>query len=199
MKKVLIFSVALNTVLFLVIAGGGVYCYMALQSVKQQISSAQELAELKITNLKTAFADGKAQVLSEYQEIKEKTIYKNIDEIHSNLQFANDLLDVVQTSGGIIINENIAWKDKVVSAAEWAGRARIEAKLLALAYDRQEILSRISSTKFEDDWKIQLDGKKPVRLYDWLSETELVTSTALNKPIQVTALGGRLMGVNATQ
>lgn len=181
MKKALIFSFILNFAMFVVITTGGVYCYMAFTALQKQVASAQELAKVEIANMKQTFESGKAQLFSEYKEIKQNTIYKNSEEIHSNLKFANDLLDLVQGSGGVIVNENAVWKDKKVAAAEWAGRARAEAKLLALAYDGQEILSRLTSTKFGDDWKISLDGEKPVRLYEWLYNSELVQSTTLNK------------------
>jgi len=190
MKKVLVFSVSLNVVMFIAIASGGVYCYMAFKAMEQKIIYAQEFAKTEISNLKESFAKGKEQLYNEYQEIKENTILKNAEEMQSNLKFANDLLDLIQNSGGVIINENIAWKDKKVSASEWSGGARAEAKLLALAYDGQEILSRLSSTKFGDDWKIMLGNKKTIRLYDWLSNSDLVQEIELNKPIHTIDFDG---------
>jgi hypothetical protein len=57
-------------------------------------------------------------------------------------------------------------------AREWTVDARKEAVYLAFAASsRQELLDRLTKTKFGRDWLIQERDKPPVKLSEWLNRT----------------------------
>ena len=86
--------------------------------------------------------------------------------------YADGLLDAVQRSGG-----TIGLKPKLIGdalkdtqpAAEWVVAARKEALWLTFRVkSKQELLERLTKNMYGSDWHIQLPGKEPLPLAEWL-------------------------------
>ena len=153
-----------------------------ITNVKTNISEAKASVSLEFTNIKTSINEAKKAFVSDYNDIKDRLIINEIEERRSNLSFSYSVLDIIQKTDAIIINKNLMASNQEFTSAEWAGNARMEARVIsAIAYDYQEILSTLSSTKFGDSWLIQEKGRKREKLYDWLSKTDYIQRSLLNK------------------
>jgi len=61
-------------------------------------------------------------------------------------------------------------------AADWVRDERREAAFLAvLGKSKKQMLDGIVRTKLGFSWYVQLPGKKPVKLLDWLKENHAET------------------------
>lgn len=151
------------------------FMYAQFNGLEKQISDAKSYAVTEVANLKSTLSDAKESLVNDYKDIKDKLMIKELEERRSNLAFANQLLDMVQITEAKIVNRNLMVSNQEYTSSEWAGIARMEARIIsAVAYDRQEILSALTTTKLGDSWLIQEHGEKRMKLYDWLSNKEPV-------------------------
>ena len=87
-------------------------------------------------------------------------------------KYADELLDRIESADAQIGVEAIIGSGlkEARPAKEWTADARKEGLYLALtASSRQELLERLTKTKFGRDWLIQEGKASPVKLSDWLS------------------------------
>lgn len=182
-------SIGVNIFCLVVVGGLCGFVYLEVKNLRNELTTAKAYAVDEINDVKNTFSSAKKELLANYTDLKDRIIINTIEERRSNLSFANTILDIVQSSDAIIINRNIAMPNNEFSASEWAGNARMEARAIsAVAYDHQEILSALTSTKFGDAWLIEVNGEKRVKLYDWLKETEFLKASRLNKSSKKDAL-----------
>lgn len=182
MNSQLKISMAVNIFCLIIVVALCGFVYYEVNALKSELIEAKESAFSELEKVKETLSSTKDGLIKDYNDLKDRIIINTIEERRSNLAFANALLDSVQSSGAAIINRNIALPNNEFSAAEWAGNTRMEARAIsAVAYDHQEILSTLTSTKFGDSWLIEFDGKKSIKLYDWLEDTDLVQESRLNK------------------
>lgn len=188
MSSQLQISIAVNVFCLTIVGAMCGFVYYEVSALRGELAEIKESASSEIKTLKEALSKTKEGLVEDYNDLKNRIIINTIEERRSNLAFANAILDAVQASGAVIINKNLALPNNEFSAAEWAGNARMEARAIsAVAYDRQEILSTLTSTKFGDSWLIEFDGEKSIKLYDWLKGIDVVKQERLNKKLQPTA------------
>jgi hypothetical protein len=100
--------------------------------------------------------------------------------------YADAILDAVQASGGSVGTKGLLGGDTLKDpqpAAEWAAAARKEAIWLTFrAKSRDELLARLTETKFGSDWHLQLGTDPPVPLRDWIAEHVELPATAPRPP-----------------
>jgi hypothetical protein len=87
--------------------------------------------------------------------------------------YAESVLQKIGSSGGVIgVKKNIGKGLKNTRpAAEWVEAERREAALMAvLGRSKKQMLQAIVTTKLGFNWYIQLPGKPPITLLDWLRE-----------------------------
>lgn len=85
--------------------------------------------------------------------------------------YADRLLDAIETSGGTIgLKKTFGQGLKnELPAKEWVVGARKEALVLTvLAKSKDELLKRLTHSKFGSDWYLQVADAEPVPLQDWL-------------------------------
>lgn len=96
-------------------------------------------------------------------------------------KYADELLDRIESADAKIGVEAIIGsgiKD-ARSAKEWVADARKEAVYLAFAAaTRDELLARLTKTKFGRDWLIQEGDKPAMKLADWLAGNDTTTRPA---------------------
>ena len=106
-------------------------------------------------------------------------------------RYADRVLDAVAATGGQVGTMPLIGKGlkSPQPAAEWVAGARKEALWLTFrANSRDELLARLSETKFGSAWHIQVPGAAvPVPLKDWIAanvpnEGEPATRAAAEKP-----------------
>lgn len=175
-------SIGINIFCLVVVGGLCSFVYYEVDSLRNELIEARAYAVEELNKVKETVSSAKEQIASDYEDLKDRIIINTIEERRSNLAFANTVLDLIQSTDAVIINRNLAMPNNEFSAAEWVGNARMEARAIsAVAYDHQEILSTLTSTKFGDAWLIKLNGEKRIKLYDWLQSTEFVQESRLNK------------------
>jgi hypothetical protein len=90
----------------------------------------------------------------------------------SLVAYADSLLDTIEKSKGSIgLKPWLRGKELtgVVPAAEWVVGGRKEALFLVLVgRSRADILRGLTRNKFGSPWYIELEGKEPVTLLDWV-------------------------------
>ena len=91
------------------------------------------------------------------------------------VRYADRVLDLIEASGGMVGTKPLIGGGDTLKdpqpAAEWARAARKEALWQTLRVkSHEELLKRLSETKFGTSWQIQLEGGKPVPLADWVRE-----------------------------
>lgn len=181
-------SIGINIICLVVVGGLCSSVYYEFVSLRNELIEAKTHAVDEIEKVKEKISSAKEQLVSDYKDLKDRIIINTIEERRSNLAFANAVLDIVQSTNAVILNRNLAMPNNEFSAAEWVGNARMEARAIsAIAYDHQEILSTLTSTKFGDTWLIKINGGKRIKLYDWLQSKKFVQESRLNKSMQPTA------------
>jgi hypothetical protein len=108
--------------------------------------------------------------------------------------YIDGVLDVIEASGGTIgLRKKVfgeGLKD-TLSAKEWiAGARKAEALYLAArVHSKTEFLERLCENKWGSAWYIQIDGKEPLLLLDWVKanhppsrELETETTRPPGKP-----------------
>ena len=175
-------SIVVNIFCLLSVGGLCGFVYLEIDNLRNELIEAKSYAVSELDAVKDNVSSAKKELIEDYNNLKERIIINTIEERRSNLKFANSILDIIQESDALIINQNLALPNNEFRASEWAGNARMEARAIsAVAYDHQEILSTLTSTKFGDSWLIKVNGGKRVKLYSWLQETDFVQSSRLNK------------------
>jgi hypothetical protein len=97
--------------------------------------------------------------------------------------YADAILDAVESSGGSIGTKGLLSGDKLKDpqpAIEWATAARKEAVWLTFrAASRDELLQRLTQTKFGSEWIIQLPDAQPVPLRQWIERNVALPATTV--------------------
>jgi hypothetical protein len=118
-------------------------------------------------------AEELAELAEDIRQLKELAGVTTRDRDKSLIAYGNSLLRAVESSGGQIGVKKSLGKGlkNPQDAREWAVGARKEALFLSLLVkSKKEMLTRLAKTKLGFYWYIQLPGKEPVRLLDWLKE-----------------------------
>jgi hypothetical protein len=97
--------------------------------------------------------------------------------------YADAILEALEDSGASVGTSGIlGGSDKLNDpqpAAEWAASARKEAVWLTFrASSREELLERLTRTKFGSDWMIRVGDQKPVPLRQWAEQNVVIPATA---------------------
>jgi hypothetical protein len=117
-------------------------------------------------------ADAMAEVSADIRQMRDLAGAPEGARDQTLVAYADALLDAVQASGG-----TIGLKPKLIGselkdtqpAAEWAVAARKEALWLTLRVkSKQELLERLTKNMYGSEWYIQLPGKEPQALAEWL-------------------------------
>lgn len=96
--------------------------------------------------------------------------------------YADAVLDAVEASGGSIGTKGLLGGNTLKDpqpAAEWAASARKEAVWLTFrAHSREDLLTRLTQTKFGSDWHIQSGTSAPVLLREWIEQNVELPNTS---------------------
>jgi hypothetical protein len=114
-----------------------------------------------------------AELAEDVRQLKELAGVTNTVRDKNLVSYANSVLKTVESSGGVIgVKKTFGSGLKNTRpAAEWAVGARKEALFLSLLVkSKKEMLTRLARTKFGSPWYIELPGKEPQMLLDWLKE-----------------------------
>lgn len=119
-----------------------------------------------------------AELAEDIRQLKELAGLTGGKRDENLVAYANSLLKAVEASGGSIGVRKLmsAGLKNTVSAAEWVAAARKEALLLSvLVKSKKEMLMRLGKTKLGASWYIELPGKEPITLIEWLKENHAET------------------------
>lgn len=114
-----------------------------------------------------------AELSEDIRQLKELAGISSNKRDENLVTYANGLLRVIEKSGGQIGVKKVVGSGlkNTSSAQEWAVSARKEALFLTLLVkSRKEMLTRLGKTKLGLNWYMELPGKSPVPLIDWLKE-----------------------------
>lgn len=118
-------------------------------------------------------AEELAELSADIRQLKELAGVSSTVRDQNLVAYANSVLKKIETSGGVIgVKKNLGHGLKNTRpAAEWAVGGRKEALFLSLLVkSKKEMLTRLATTKLGFSWYMQMPGKEPVRLLDWLKE-----------------------------
>jgi hypothetical protein len=118
-------------------------------------------------------AEELAELSADIRQLKELAGVTHTVRDQNLVAYANSLLKKIETSGGVIgVKKTFSQGLKNTRpAAEWAVGARKEALFLSLLVkSKKEMLTRLAKTKFGSHWYMQMPGKEPATLLDWLKE-----------------------------
>lgn len=116
-----------------------------------------------------------AELAEDIRQLKELLGVQATVRDKSLVAYANNSLTLVEKSGGTIGTKKVVGKGLKGTrpAAEWAASARKEAFFLALlGRSRKELLHSLTRTKLGAAWMIELPGKEPLPLLDWLKAND---------------------------
>jgi hypothetical protein len=100
---------------------------------------------------------------------RDKTLVAYADSVLDTIDSANGTIGLKKTFGSGLKNS--------VPAKEWVVGARKEALYLTVvARSKKELVTRLAENKFGSSWYIQIGGKDPVALFDWLKANHPATS-----------------------
>ena len=119
-----------------------------------------------------------AELAEDIRQLKELAGVTSGKRDENLVAYANGLLRAVESSGGTIGVKKLTGKGlkNTQPAADWTASARKEALVLTiLAKSRKEMLTRLGKTKLGLNWYIEVPGKPPVTLIDWLRENHAET------------------------
>jgi hypothetical protein len=114
-----------------------------------------------------------AELAEDIRQLKELAGLKAVPRDKNVVAYAESVLQKVAASGGEIGVKKTIGKGlkNTRPATEWVDAERREAALMAiLGRSKKQMLQSIVTTKLGFYWYIQLPGKQPVRLLDWLKE-----------------------------
>jgi hypothetical protein len=114
-----------------------------------------------------------SELAEDVRQLKELAGVTNTVRDKNLVAYANSVLKMIESSGGVIgVKKTFGQGLKNTRpAAEWAVGARKEALFLSLIVkSKKEMLTRLARTKFGSPWYIELPGKEPRTLLDWLKE-----------------------------
>ena len=104
-------------------------------------------------------------------------------------QYADSILDRLESVEGVIGtkpllagNDPKELKDPQ-PVKEWTAAARKEAMLLVFrAKSKEDLLTRLTQTRYGSDWYLHPAGDKPLKLSDWISRELPTTRSAADAP-----------------
>jgi hypothetical protein len=113
-----------------------------------------------------------AELAEDIRQLKELAGVSHTARDRNLVAYADSLLDAVEASGGTIGLKKTFGGSELKNAApakEWVSAARKEALVLtALAKSQKELANRLAKNKFGASWYVQVPGREPVPLLDWL-------------------------------
>jgi hypothetical protein len=119
-----------------------------------------------------------AELAEDIRQLKELAGITSGKRDENLVAYANSLLKKIETSGGTIGVKKLTSRGlkNTQPAAEWAAGARKEAVILAiLVKSKKEMLTRLGKTKLGLNWYMEMPGKDPVPLIEWLRENHAET------------------------
>lgn len=126
-----------------------------------------------------------AEVSSDIKELRNLAGVEDAPRDKTLVTYADSVLDLIESQAEAVIGTEkligSALSDPV-PAAEWVAGARKEAVILTFrAKSKQELLGRLTESKFGSPWKIQFGEEEPVELKAWLVENHPPTAEVANE------------------
>jgi len=120
-----------------------------------------------------------AEVSGDIKELRNLAGVEDAPRDKTLVTYADSILDLIESQEAIIGTEKLIGKSlsDPLPAAEWAAGARKEAVVLTFrAKSKQELLDRLTESKFGSPWKIQFGEAEPLELKVWLIENHPPTA-----------------------
>jgi hypothetical protein len=113
-----------------------------------------------------------AELAEDIRQLKELAGVSHTARDRNLVSYADSVLDTIEASGGKIgVKRGFGSSElkNPIPAKEWVVAARKEALLLTvLAKSQKELADRLMKNKFGSPWYLQVPGREPTPLLEWL-------------------------------